>query len=197
MKRTALKRSTKPMRRTAIKAKPMSKRWNTAIGEQPKRRGLRAKSRTNSNRHVDLKFRREYMEANPFCEVAGLFPRWCGWHAIPKAGKPDEGFLVRPGYTFSTDPHHILWGQARRHDIRANLLAICREAHDFCHKFKVDGMVLALEAKRRKGELDWDELNRISRMDVRGWLSTKECVFDFCKVYWHTLIGTGTTQQEE
>lgn len=177
-----MKRGGPLKRKTGLKPGTFNRPSNKTcpkIGLRPKRaRRLRAKSLTNSNRHVNLKFREEYMAANPMCEMRTVFPKWGGFHWL----------YLRSGVshplrndTASTDPHHILWGQARRHDIRANLLAICREAHDFCHKFKVDGMVLALEAKRRKGELDFAELDRISRMSVKGWLSTKRCTFPWCE----------------
>lgn len=186
----------KPMNRVSKKKLAQgSKTWNGAMGPSVKpRKRLRAKSKRNSNRHVDLKFRREYMAENFMCEMLPYFPKGeppFPWISTPFVAVPmsESSVLNLVDPREATDPHHILWGQARRHDIRANLLAICREAHDFCHKFKVDGMALALEAKRRKGELDWSELNRISRMDVKGWLSTKRPVFDWVQPLWQAVLA--------
>lgn len=133
------------------------------------RRGLRAKSRTNSNRHVDLAFRREYMDENPKCELCKVAD--------------------------STDPHHICRSilGTRKWDIRANLLAVCRACHDqWCHgKNLREGLVMCLTKKRLKRELDWAELNRITHINLREHIGGYAGLIAWVETYRIQLVHGG------
>lgn len=150
MKRSGpLKRKT-PMPRGNGFNRPSKESRNPnepAWGEKPRAK-LNRVSKRNSNKHVNEKFRREYMDTHPKCELCPLFDE-------PRAD--------------ATDPHHVCRSilGTRRWDIETNLIAVCRLCHDWCHlEHPKEGLVLCLEAKRRLGELDWNELNRITRMNL-------------------------------
>ena len=104
---------------------------------------LRQRSRTNSNRHRDVRLRSEYMLGKR-CEFCG-------------AAKPD--------------PHHIAGG-APRVDSISNLIALCRAHHDWCHADPILGRLRCWEHKLEKGELVEAEVDRALRMRVRGWLDS-------------------------
>jgi hypothetical protein len=135
---------------------------------------INRKSKTNSNRHVDLAMREGYATVFVYCELTERIPNMTGRRNADCV-------------------HHILWGQARRHDIVPNMIALNWAAHDWVHKHKNDGLILCLYVKLKKGELDWAELDRISGKNIRGMLSCRPPVFDWIKPYWTALIGETTT----
>jgi hypothetical protein len=176
-----IKRKT-PMNRTGIK----SKRWNGAIGEQPRRR-LRAKSRTNSNRHVKASVNKAYRAANEDDEIINLFPRWCRWYS--QIWHTETRYEVVPFPRDRDHVHHIAYGVARRWDIVTNLIALSQISHDWVHAHKIDGRILCLYAKQKKGELDWGEMSRIYGKDFRALIKSKEPQMEWVRKYWHALIG--------
>jgi len=79
---------------------------------------LRRKSKKKKPWEND-KFKREYMAQYAYCEFMKYFPCFSlGYVRIPTGihGKlsPPVSIFQKP-----TDPHHCLWGLARRWDIRA------------------------------------------------------------------------------
>ena len=110
-----------------------------------KRHGrLRRRSLKNSNRHRDVRLRGAYVRANSRCEMCGANP---------------------------VDPHHIAGG-APKIDNWSNLIALCRNHHDWCHAEPIVGKLCCWEIKLRKGELVEHEVDRAFRQRVRGWLDS-------------------------
>lgn len=139
---------------------------------------MRHRSKTNSRPHEDLIFREEYRDANPFCEIARLFPEWDrGWTKIP--GSPNDT-IVRALDTPTTQIHHIGWG-GQRWDTKWNLIALGGWSHDFCHKNKWDGLALCLKAKIDKGE--WNAADAMIRLgyDLMGKLYYQPCKYEFAE----------------
>ena len=88
--------------------------------------------------------RARYLEANPVCEFKAL-------RVMDPPGGHDPGSL---------DPHHI----ARiRHDLAACLISLCRRCHDHGHSRDAEFVVWCMFAKWRKGELDLETLNRLTK----------------------------------
>jgi hypothetical protein len=104
----------------------------------------------------------DYLMANGNCELA---PHLVG--IIPGLRKRET----------ASEVHHLLGSRKGRHDLTTNLIAICRPVHLWMHANEVDGRVLALSVKFRKGELDWDEFETASgyrRTVVCNWRPTIE-----------------------
>lgn len=118
-----------------------------------KRTRLRHRSKTNSHPERDEELRASYRESNPRCELS------------PVLGL---GKMVD-----ASDIHHIFGGKGRW-DLRSNLIALSREAHDFCHRHPIDGRILAMHAKLLKLELDDGEIKQASGMHIAGWLAKSE-----------------------
>lgn len=107
---------------------------------------MRRRSRTNSRNNEDLALRDEYRDANPRCE----FPR-----SVCRCSGD------------ASDVHHIF--HAVRVDVWSNLISLCRDAHDWCHKHGVDGKLICLGVKAAKGEIDEAELMRASVKGLDWW----------------------------
>lgn len=127
---------------------------------------------TNSRPADDLELRREYREKHKRCELlpilieAGIEREMNGGKYILEGAKPDI--------------HHILKSPRQRFDLWSNLVACCRTVHDWDDNGKaVELKLLCLELKRRKGELNIEELNKAAgatRPDAQPVISWLERV---------------------
>lgn len=192
-RKTALKPGTKGLRKTGFKPKPNgSPRWNGAMGPAVKPKKRKAKKKKPWD---NPEFKRDYMEENKTCELLPHMPKaGLGRCRVP-TGIHEKYCSPISIVQKSTDPHHCLWGLARRWDIRACLVAACEVAHTFCHQYPNEGRILSLWVKRQKGELDWSELDRIYRgksfredMSYQQYISKNPPRFEWMMEMWLTLI---------
>lgn len=133
---------------------------------------LRHRSKTNSRRGEDLAFRKSYLADHPMCELHRPLRRYFGVQC-------DQ---------YASDPHHICQGEGRRADAEWNLVATCREAHDFCHSHPVEGKLLCLYLKYVGGVLDLEAYNRTATMRLPGWLARNEPSSPSLHVLWTDLV---------
>ncbi len=116
---------------------------------------MRYRSKTNSRKWEDLRFRADYLDQNrERDELLHLFPNY-GAEAIVQIGNVVHSMSLR--YTQGLEPHHIAGGAngARRWDVATNLVAVSNTVHRWCEKYRPEGMVLCISVKMDKGE--WDE----------------------------------------
>ncbi len=111
---------------------------------------MRRRSKTNSRPHEDLELRQAYRDANPDCEYCSYF----------RGGDPLP----------ACDIDHILH---RRHDVWANMAAADRLCHQEKHRASVDGKIIGMHLKYRKGEFDADVLSRVMGRNVLHWVEMK------------------------
>lgn len=142
-----------------------------------RRKRLRAKS-PKRKKWENLKLRREYMEANPWCELSYLFPRVGGKFV----SVPGCGHVIRTDQP-ACDPHHIVSGilATPRWDLTTNLVALCRPVHEFCETYTSDGIALSLYWKHMKREMDLPKLDEITHVSVKGWLENQTLKFAFAE----------------
>lgn len=170
MRRSALKPSTKPLKRTLLRRKSQKRpKWE------------------------DRELVARYQAANPMCELAPLFPlarripgRWREVILPHEFGEPQ--LVVFPAV--ATDPHHILGGVhgCRRWDLVTHILNSSRPLHNWVERYVWDGIVLCLYVKMKKNELDAAKLGAIlhpngDAKSFADWVSTIEprLLFDIGK----------------
>lgn len=112
---------------------------------------MRNRSRTNSRNWENIPLRHAYKDANPWCEFS-LY-RVAGFKGQQEAH----------------DPHHI-GHQAHRWDRWNNLICLCREAHDWCHKYTTDAVLVCTAIKMDKGEFDADDFAWCVGRRIAGYL---------------------------
>ncbi len=142
----------------------------------------------NARPWEDLELRNQYRNRFPYCEVVRLFPR----ANIKERQIPyPNGFVLQPMYQDGHDIHHVTGGLlgTPRWDLDTNLIHLCRDAHVWVERFTFDGLVLCVTAKLTKGDWDWEKINEITRMNVRGFLDTRKCEFTFAEEMREVLIG--------
>jgi len=149
-------------------------------GKGLKRSKLRRVSKTNSKKHIDESFRRQYMRDNQTCEMIRLFPQHIrGWHLVPTSESGD-GEVYRMDEP-ACDPNHIasvVMGTSRW-DTSWNLVAVCRPVHVFFHRWTSDGLVLALRAKQLNLMLNYAALSKHCRVVFPSYLETLTLRFPF------------------
>lgn len=142
---------------------------------------MRHRSLTNNNRETNDVLSNDYRDNNKCDEIAYLFPAWD--HAFVRVpGSPP--WLILEYDQPACDLHHITGGilGTPRWDITTNLISLCRHTHLFCEgEHAHDGLVLCLRAKQRKGELDWNELDRITHTNFRGWVEIQDLKLDWVR----------------
>jgi hypothetical protein len=111
---------------------------------------MRHRSRTNSRKYEDRELRETYRESWPWCE----FPR-----GICCRGTHDGAHI-----------HHIAHS-SRRWDLRSNLIHLCVDAHNWCHKHPQDGALICLRVKVRKDEMDLEEFFTAAGMRLAGYVA--------------------------
>ena len=205
MKRTGIKRSTKPMKRVPIrrsKKKEFSEGLDTRqyvpkkkpSRSQAKRIGLQRRSKTNSKPWINLSLRKEYAKANPKCEVMPLVLEYglplCSWD-LPN----------------SVEVHHIFrGGRGQKHDLLSNLVTMSARLHHMLHNgHEIEMTVLALWVKFNKGELDFSELNKAKGLvdgsgakPVAAYLEKRKCEhagIDSLRVALKVLFSSGSTRE--
>lgn len=97
----------------------------------------------------------QYRKENPVCEL--------------------NSFAMIPAMFRCKTPseiHHI-FSVRRRLDLLSVIINLSKPAHDWCHRNPVEGRVLCLLVKARKGELRETELKKASGMYPAGWLAMK------------------------
>ena len=109
------------------------------------------------------------MEDNPDCEFGKWFP---------------SSFNRGP----ACDPHHLWGGTSGRDDTITNLIALSREAHDWCHTYPTEGRVIGLWVKYKKMELNEDEFKAASGKTIAGWLASKPVEDGWVKYYYDFLV---------
>lgn len=127
----------------------MSRSHNMTSSSFKSRSAMRRRSLTNSRPCEDIPLRREYMDAHPVCESCRLFRR-----------QPNA----------ACDPHHAFGGRRGRRDGVGNLLAMCRECHEWMEQNKNDGRLVFLLLKDRNGELDVDVVYQASGKHLEWWI---------------------------
>ena len=115
---------------------------------------MRPRSNTNSRPHEDLPLRRTYHTANPWCE-----------YCVPLMG------VSKFRRDTATEVDHIM--QAGRYDVITNLIACCHDCHRRKHELGASGKILGLWVKHTKGELHPEELSRLMRRPLLGWLEVE------------------------
>ena len=129
---------------------------------------LRHRSPTNSRPSEDRALRDSYREANPDCE----FRKW-----IPEL----SGFPVR-----ASEVNHI-FSVGRRPDLLSNLINLSARAHhQFFHEHLIDGRVISLFIKWKKGELDEAEIKQASGKFIAGILCA-DATIDWVQPYLEQL----------
>ena len=148
------------MKRTPLKTKtgfkPRTKPMNRGTSQLARSGRLNHRSKTNSRKHESRSANDLYRDKFPTCEISYLFP----------ANHPLRPLLDWRGH----EVHHILWGQAKRHDIVTNLITLTTKLHKWHDANKADCMALCLWVKLQKGELNYAELHRISDKEFPGWI---------------------------
>ena len=133
---------------SAVKRTPMPR----STKPLPRRRG---KPRPG----INLRARQAYRRANPQCELSVFFPE----DYLPT----ENGLQALVGHDDPIDPHHILTNC--RADIVTNLICVRRQIHDWAERFTIDGRVLSLCVKWRKGELDTAAIEALTGVPFLGW----------------------------
>lgn len=98
---------------------------------------------------------RSYRDRNPVCEL------WQFWELPAK-------FRVKTPYAI----HHI-FSVRRRLDLLSVIIHLSDAAHLWCHENPIEGRILCLLVKCRKGEMDVGEIRQASGMYPAGWLAMK------------------------
>lgn len=149
---------------------------------------MRRRSRTNSRPQEDLGLRETYMEHVFDDELLPYFPL-DGIHTVKVPGH-DYPLRMHHG-AYPLECHH-LWGRALgngRWDRVWNLVGICRPVHEFCHRYRVDGIVLCLRRKFDAGEWRFDEAKECLGFDPHGWLEARACQFGWAERIRGVLIN--------
>lgn len=124
---------------------------------------MRKRSKSNSRKWEDLRFRQLYLNSKPFCEMS----EWLRINA------PNEVPGLKPRET-ATDPHHLFGGAGRRVDCELNLLAVCRPVHLWAHRKLKESRLLGIWLKVRGGVFDATQFKEISGKYLPGWLLLNE-----------------------
>lgn len=136
---------------------------------------MRRVSKTNSHYWINDAVSNRYRDENPCDEIAYLFPEYDrAFSRVPCKPTPT---LISKRDQPACHLHHICRriGGTPRWDIVTNLISLSQFTHAFCHgDTAFDGLILCLAAKKAKGELDWSELDRITHLNMRGYLETRE-----------------------
>lgn len=117
-----------------------------------------------------------YRRENPFDEVLTYFP---GSFALAELYYPQSGQRIavkrpQPG----SEIHHLTGALGRRRNVLSNVVRVCNATHVWLETHKRAGLVLCLWHKREKGELDWAELEGLTRKRFPGCLDVdayREC----------------------
>ena len=88
-------------------------------------------------------------------------------HADAVHGCELAPFLACCGGHGETQIHHVLHGAANRIDAAWNLVSVCRQAHDWCHRDTVGGMVLCWHVIHLRGQLDLEAIHEFWRRNPR------------------------------
>lgn len=88
-------------------------------------------------------------------------------HANAVHGCELAPFIACCGGHGATQIHHVLHGAANRIDVPWNLVSVCRQAHDWCHRDTVGGMVLCWHVIHLRGELDLAAIQEFWRRNPR------------------------------
>ena len=88
-------------------------------------------------------------------------------HADAVHGCELAPFLACCGGHGETQIHHVLHGAANRIDAPWNLVSVCRQAHDWCHRDTVGGMVLCWHVIHLRGHLDLAAIQEFWRRNPR------------------------------
>lgn len=84
-------------------------------------------------------------------------------HADAVHGCELAPFIACCGGHGATEIHHVLHGNANRIDAPWNLVNVCRQAHDWCHRNTAEGMVACWQALDVRGALDLDAIKEFWR----------------------------------
>ncbi len=133
----------------------------------------------NANEHVNDLLRWNYAEDNKWDEILWLFPQYDAATAIiwPRRGR--DGRLSR-FHTSACQIHHIAGGMfgASRVDAITNIINLHPMTHEWCERYRNDGLALCYATKIVKREWDcatWREITGI--VDMRAYLTTVKFEF--------------------
>lgn len=108
-----------------------------------------------------------YRKANPVCELSSFT-------------------MIPPPFRCRTPSqiHHI-FSVRRRWDLLSVIIHLSEVKHQWCHLHPVEGRILCLLVKARKGELDRGEIYKASGMYLEGWFGMKkgECRLEWMAPY--------------
>lgn len=164
-----------------------------------KRSRLRRKShkkRASTNELiVDPQMRREFMARHQFCE---LFSWWS------EKGYPEslpailQSALTHGSWSpFATDPHHVT-PQSRRIDENWNLVAVCRQAHEWV-QWNPEGLLYCILVLRDRGDLKIDKMDQaFGGRSVLNYLEMKSGGWcDFSQRHLKSILSTPSTERRK
>ena len=88
-------------------------------------------------------------------------------HADAVHGCELAPFLACCGGHGATQIHHVLHGNANRIDATWNIVSVCQQAHDWCHRDTAGGMVLCWHVIHLRGGLDLEAIHEFWRRNPR------------------------------
>lgn len=151
------------MKRSELRRKTELKKGGRLKRTGFKKRGKPIKRRSKS-RKAKPAIIRQYMDEHPIDELAGI-----------DLGEDWKAFESRHPIT-TLDPHHVMFGNRKRIDSAANLIAIPRNKHDYFHKYKHRGQVICMLAKLQRPSADKTKLREeweaIIGTDLLEWLES-------------------------
>lgn len=162
MKRTELKRGTKPLKKTALK------RGDSQLS----RSRLKA---SPSRKHGAPAVVATYLKDNPTCEVSSFLREVLGFRGTWSLG--------------TIDPHHLVGGSGRT-DVASNLLTVRRDAHGWIEGSPVDGRIVCVWVKWKKNELDVSSYSELFGQSLAAWLSRTPPHDERLLPYWRELCDS-------
>ncbi len=155
---------------------------------------LRAKSKTNSQKHDNPEDRQPYLDQYHVCEIIHLFPKYGYIFAqIPLRGGIVHSIRVTQS---PVCVHHVGSGIRGngRWDYPWNFAAVCETSHWFCESqwggYPEDGFVLCRKAKVDSGTWDETEMAKFIGCDhTLEWLSTRKIEHEFARLIFEEMCS--------